>query len=156
MDLTLSHRFEIYIERQLARRGVNLGLYYGRDQQYTQGENDLGIEIKRDIKSRETGNLYIEYAERLNQDGEWVSSGIFKDDNSNYFLIGDIDEYWIFKRNDLEDLYKAIVNNGGRLHNGCKKVEAIGGTSLGYIIPKSITNNMSLSLDQLVEIISHQ
>jgi len=150
-NLTLSHRYEVFIERQLKQRGINLGLYYGRDEQYNKGENELGIEIKRDIKSRETGNLYIEYAERLNPYGDWVASGIFKDDNTNYFLVGDIDECWILRRCELEALYNEIDRNGGRLRDGCRRVEAARGTSLGFIIPKAVANNMSLNLDELVE-----
>lgn len=149
-NLTLSHRFEVFIERQLEQRGIDLGLYYDREEQYNHGENALGIEIKRDIKSRETGNLYIEYAERLNAYGDWVASGIFKDDNTNYFLIGDIDGFWILEKRELEDLYNLIDRNGGKLRNGCRMVRAARGTSLGFIIPKNVADNMSLSLDQLV------
>ena len=78
-----------------------MGLYYGKDEQYYKGESELGIEIKRDIKASETGNLYIEYEERLRNRGQWVKSGILKDDNTKYFIIGDIGQYWILSKEQL-------------------------------------------------------
>ena len=57
-NLTLSHRFEIFIDTKFKNEGVDIGLYYGRSGQH-QGECKLGIEIKRDMKSKETGNLYF-------------------------------------------------------------------------------------------------
>lgn len=150
-NLTLSHRFEVYIESLFASRGIELGLYYGKDDQYNQGETKLGIEIKRDIKSKETGNLYIEYAERLNSYGEWVDSGIFKEDNTRYFLIGDIDKFWILDKLDLIDLYHEISQSEfNRLENGCRFVKAGRGTSLGYIIPKDVVNQICIEFEDLV------
>lgn len=42
-NLTKSHRFEIYIEKLLEHHGIQLGLYYSREEQYQKGENELGI-----------------------------------------------------------------------------------------------------------------
>lgn len=148
-NLTLSHRFEVYIDKMLEQRGITLVLFYSKDEQYNQGENALGIEIKRDIKSWETGNLYIEYAERLNPYGEWVASGIFKKDNTKYFLIGDIGRFHILRKSDLLKIYELIKANGFNEYKGIKLVKARRGTSLGFIIPIEIANKMSLSLDQL-------
>ncbi len=86
----------------------------------------------------------------MNPYGKWVASGIFKDDNTRYFLIGEISEFWILRRVELEQLYNTIENNGGRIPNGCRRVEAARGTSLGYIIPKAVANDMSLSIEELV------
>ena len=152
-NLTLSHRFEIFIERKFQDKGINLGLFYGREEQYNKGENELGIEIKRDMMAADTGNLYIEYMERLNPNGDWVLSGIFKKDNTNYFLIGDINKFWILRKIDLKELYLKIEENGGRLENGCRIVEARRGTSKGFLLPTGLADKKTLSLDKLIEII---
>jgi hypothetical protein len=151
-NLTLSHRFEVYIEKILEQKyNIPLGLYYSKEDQYNQGENELGIEIKRDICSWETGNLYIEYEERLNPKGKWVPSGIFKKDNTHYFLIGDIGRYYIIRKKDLLELYEIITKNHGKPYNGIELKEARRGTSLGFIIPLETADKISISLDKLAQ-----
>lgn len=150
-NLTLSHRFEIYIDCEFKNRGIDIGLYYGRYGQHN-GECEAGIEIKRDIKSKETGNLYIEYAERHYNNGPWVDSGIFKKDNTKYFLTGNIEEYYILNKQELKNLYEKVEKSNGKLNDGCKVVMAKRGTSKGFIIPKSVASKLSMSLDELVNI----
>ena len=54
-------------------------------------------EIKRDGKFRETGNLYIETAEKSHPDKyEFIPSGIMRQDNSWLFVIGDEKTIYIF------------------------------------------------------------
>ncbi len=148
-NLTASHRFEKYIERMFEERGIDLGLYYGMNGQYDQGETALGIEIKRDMRLVETGNAYIEYQERLNNYGEWINSGILKVDNSRYFLLGDIDGFYIFRRHDLLDLYVRLIE-GNQVPNGVRLVGATRGTSLGFLIPRAVANGLSLTIDNVV------
>lgn len=148
-NLTLSHRFEIYIDCKFKNIGIDIGLYYGKDGQHN-GECEFGIEIKRDIMSKKTGNLYIEYQERHYVTGDWVYSGIFKNDNTKYFLAGDIDGYWILEKKALIDLYNEIKMNNDSLSNGCRLVGARRGTSLGFIIPKNVADTMSLDINDLI------
>lgn len=75
-QLNKSHRFEVYVDYLFRQSGYDIGLFYGKNQQYRQGETAAGIEIKCDMKLQETGNVYIEYQERITKDGEWVDSGI--------------------------------------------------------------------------------
>ncbi|NRY63828.1 hypothetical protein [Clostridium beijerinckii] len=82
--------------------------------------------------------------------GPWVYSGIFKSDNTRYFLTGDIDIYWILSKDDLIKLYDKIDSNGGCLINGCRLVKAQRETSLGFIIPKSVADKMSLDINNLI------
>ena len=77
-NLTLSHRFDIYIDCMFKRQRLDIGLYYGRDLQYS-GENAEGIEIKRDMMVPKTGNLYIAYEERhCAGASSWVVSDVYK------------------------------------------------------------------------------
>ena len=64
-NLTESHRFELYVACIFKHYGFDIGLYYGKDEQYA-GESRAGIEIKYDKESLKTRNIYIEYKERLN------------------------------------------------------------------------------------------
>ena len=68
-------------------------------------ENKLGIEIKRDGKFRKTKNLYIETAEKSSPDRpSFVPSGIYRDDNSWLYAIGDEETLWIFAKKYLKSL----------------------------------------------------
>jgi hypothetical protein len=85
-QLTESHRFEVFVDTLFRQHGFDIGLYYGREQQYS-GETRVGIEIKLDKKLKETKNVYIEYQERMCRDGEWVNSGILKSDNTKMIFL---------------------------------------------------------------------
>lgn len=150
-NLTLSHRFEVYIAELFKRRNIDIGLFYSKEHQYREGENKLGIEIKRDIMSLKTRNLYIEYKERRRANGPWVESGILKSDNTNYFLIGDFDEFYILKKRTLLDIYHDMQTNQGKNYPAVRLKQARRGTSLGFIIPIRLAKKWSLSIDHVVE-----
>lgn len=62
-----------------------------------QGENREGVEIKLDRLHHRYGNLYIETKEKSNPDNpDMVKSGIWRDDNTQWFLIGDTHEAFVF------------------------------------------------------------
>lgn len=100
---------------------------------YDLGETKVGIEIKCDKRSEETGNYYIEYQERLNNYGKWVDSGIIKNDNTKYYFYGVVNHYAIFPRNRLMEYYDKIVVKNIPVP-GCRKVQI--GTSKGFLISK--------------------
>ena len=72
----------------------------------------LGAEIKNDERFRQTGNLYIEVAEKSNPDKlNYTPSGIMRADNSWLYVIGDIKTVWIFSTKYLvmlKDRYSKI------------------------------------------------
>ena len=121
-NLEDSHRFEVYAEWVFRQYGIDIGLFYSRQQQYEVGETRAGIEIKHDKKSQETGNYYFEYMERLTAQGSWVESGLLKKDNTRYYFYGVIGDYLILPKDRLMDYYRRIV-----LENdppaGCRKAE---------------------------------
>jgi len=79
----------------------------GREQQY-QGETDEGVEIKFDQNIYEyfkKGRLYIETHEKADANNqEYASSGIYRNDNSVYYLIGNYNEWWIFNKEVLQKI----------------------------------------------------
>lgn len=99
-----SGKFEEFIKEEFLKYGIDIGFYYGKEQYI--GENKLGIEIKNDKIVKNTGNIYIEYQERHTQVDIWTNSGILKEDNSKYWLIGDFDNYYIISKETLVDIFK--------------------------------------------------
>lgn len=78
------------------------------------GESVCGVEIKFDDRFAETGNLYIETAEKAYpRDGAYVPSGIYRSDNSWLYVIGNFDTIFIFAKNLLQGMqqrgkYRAV------------------------------------------------
>ena len=104
----IGHKFELWVEKEIKKYDVDLGMYY--DDRQFQGENALGLEIKHDSKLAETGNVYIEYEALSKDESKFIKGGILKDDNSKYWLIGTEEEYYIFYKDDLLKIYKQVQN----------------------------------------------
>lgn len=146
-NLEDSHRFEVYAEHVFKSYGLDIGLFYGKSQQYYIGETKVGIEIKCDKRSEKTGNYYIEYQERLNDYGEWVNSGILKEDNTKYYFYGVVNNYAIFRRDDLMEYYEKIVIQRNP-PVACRMVQIR--TSKGFIIPKTEAEKIRLNPSTVV------
>lgn len=129
----IGHKFELWVEKECAKYGVDLGMYY--DDRQFRGENKLGLEIKHDSKLSETGNVYIEYLALNKDETKFIKGGILKEDNSIYWLIGTEKEYYIFYKNDLLKLYKNIMDGSYRSDWGYRKAERR--TSKGMIIKRA-------------------
>ena len=51
-------------------------------------------------------NVYVEYAEKSKASNyDFVNSGILKNDNTRFFLIGTEEKFWIFQKNRLIEIY---------------------------------------------------
>ena len=151
-QLESSHSFEVVIDCEFKDRGIDIGLYYGRDAQYS-GESDAGIEIKFDKRSQETNNFYIEYQERMWNTGSWVDSGILKDDNSRFFLYGTMSGYVIFKRETLLDFYERLMD-GERIPGIILVREQQHQTSKGFILKPEVWQDITLSVDQVISLLA--
>lgn len=116
-------QFQDYVTCELYKRGIIVVGYSSRRYQNLCGENLLGAEIKRDGRFRETGNLYIEIAEKSHPDKDaFIDSGIKRQDNSWLFVIGDEKTIYMFSTKYLQMLchrYKCVAGN----------------TSKGYLMP---------------------
>lgn len=89
--------FQDVVTEALYHRGIVVVGYASRVFQNKRGENMFGAEIKNDAMFRQTGNLYIEVAEKSHPDKpKYTPSGIMRADNSWLFVIGDIKTVWIF------------------------------------------------------------
>jgi hypothetical protein len=95
---------------------------------YHRGENRLGVEFKYDHRWRDTGNFYIETAEKARpRQGDYVPAGIFRNDNTWLWVQGDRDEVWVFYK------HKLMALNADRRFE--RRSSA---TSEGYLLPLSI------------------
>lgn len=122
-QLEVGQEFQVWVETEFKKYGVDIGIFNDSEGQFS-GECKLGIEIKNDAKSLETGNTYFEIKERLKGTGEWVDSGVCKEDNSKYYLIGYPEKYYIFVKSDIVAFYESIkerLTNGGWIEE-CKYV----------------------------------
>lgn len=137
----IGHKFELFVEQECKRYGVDLGMYY--DDRQFKGENELGLEIKHDGKLAETGNVYIEYLALNKDESEFINGGILKEDNSKYWLIGTEEEYYIFYKKDLLKIYENIIQD--QKEWGCKKAERR--TSKGIIISRERCQKTMISDD---------
>ncbi|MBR1592941.1 MAG: hypothetical protein IJ666_08015 [Ruminococcus sp.] len=149
-QLQKGHEFEVWAEEEFKKYGIDIGSYNDEKGQFS-GENKAGIEIKHDMRFKETGNLYIEYKERLRSSQPWVNGGILKDDNTKYWLIGDTNRYFIFEKQALIGIYQRLANN--ETVSGCKMTaEKQNGTSMGFIMNMQASRKILFagSIDEFV------
>ena len=107
--------------------GLAVVQYTSRPYQQAVGESRTGVEIKHDKRYRQTGNLYIETAEKaVPRPGPYAPSGIFRDDNSWLYVIGDYDVLFVFAKR----LLRALAASGRY-----RAVELATGTSRGFLVP---------------------
>lgn len=86
-----------------SKSGRGLSFYMNEDQFH--GETEEKIEIKYDDVYKYTRNLWIEYAEKQ-EDSPWFkSSGIHKEDDVKYYLQGDYQEFFVFYKKDLQNIF---------------------------------------------------
>ncbi|MFV8362987.1 hypothetical protein ACNQGO_06305 [Flavobacterium sp. ZT3P35] len=137
---------------------LEIGQYLTPEGQYDLGENALGIEIKNDTLIAKYGNVYIEYQEKSKSSNSvFINSGILKNDNSIYFLIGTIDAFYIFKKKRLlEIFFEEIENNKKGIFSkrGIKFKEIA--TSKGFAYPVKNAISDTISIDLMVEEIKSQ
>lgn len=95
--------FEQYVCREMLRRyGISIHVHDRKQDQYEIGESLEGYEIKFDDITATTGRLWIEIEEKASpRPGDYVRSGIFRRDNSKYYIIGDYDLFFVFWKEEL-------------------------------------------------------
>ena len=108
--------------------GWNLNCYVSLKWNIEKGESLSRIEIKNDRQMKSTGNLYIEIAEK-DKNGNFVPSGIFRQDNTLLWWVGDYKRAFLISKRLLKAIYYKV---------NFKKVETE--TSQGFLIPISYIN----------------
>jgi hypothetical protein len=110
---------------------IIIGAYSSSKYQNEHGESMSGIEIKHDMLMKNTGNLYIEVAEKSNANlPDYTPSGIMRNDNTWLYLIGDYEQAFLFSKHQLKTLYADERNYSIR---GIRKKQTP--TSIGFVYP---------------------
>lgn len=117
--------YQDFVVEKLYEIGLPIISYSSKKYQCMLGENKCGFEIKFDDKIKETGNIYIETNEKSDPaNKEYVSSGIYRNDNTWLYIIGNYEKIYIFPK-------KYLI----MFHEKLKFKEVQTPTSKGFLIP---------------------
>jgi len=106
--------FQDFCSIQFAKIGIPITNFSSKKYQLEKGENMQGYEFKFDKKFRKTGNFWIETEERSNINKEYIKSGINRNDNTIFYVIGDYSGVYLMQKKVLifiQGHYKIIENN---------------------------------------------
>lgn len=100
--------FEDFVHDLLWKRGIGFVQFRSTVFQYERGENTGGVETKFDAKFSQTGNLYIEIAEKADPSRpRYTESGIYRSDNGWLYAIGDYSRVFVFSKTMLKLLHES-------------------------------------------------
>jgi len=93
------------------------------------GESKTGAEIKHDETFARSGNLWIEIEEKARpRPGPYASAGIYRNDNTWLYIIGNYDHVFIFQKTLLQ-----ILHRSGK----CRVIENNTQTSRGFLLTEA-------------------
>jgi len=118
--------YQDFIQRWFAKNmGLNFTIFSSKKYQNEYGESLQGIEIKYDMLYEKTGNIYIETGEKAQpRDGNYYQSGIYREDNTWLYIIGNYEKCYVFSKKQLRTIfekgiyYKKIENNNTMTSTG--------------------------------------
>ncbi|KAA8731240.1 hypothetical protein F4V57_13100 [Acinetobacter qingfengensis] len=152
--LQQAFEFENFIAHKLQQEyGINIEPYLTPQGQYDLGENKLGIEIKNDQLIKKYKNIYIEYAEKARaSNANYIPSGILKKDNTRFFLIGDEQKFWIFRKSRLLEIYYEEIRYQQQQQRSRRKIQfKQKETSKGFVYPVIAAQHEAISFEQMVQ-----
>ena len=133
-------QYQDFVTEKLYEKGILTITYASKKYQIKYGENKAGIEIKFDDKCKRTGNLYIEISEKSNKNNPYfVDSGIYRDDNTWLFIIGDYSNIYILSKIQLQ-----------KVHREKKFIEINNETSNGFLLPISYAKEQALIIKEIL------
>lgn len=122
--LKMGNEYEDYIDRLLKANGVYIGLYQTKEEQYNIGESQKGVEIKYNSRFTELKSVYVEVTECTKDGNKHVLSGILRNDNTRWMLMGDYKHAVMFDKGELAVIYLS----------GCCTVIKPHNTSTGFVM----------------------
>lgn len=110
--------FQDFVAEKLIKElGIPITLYGSKKNQFSMGENIQGVEIKYDARSTgdctyynnaATNTIAIEIAEKTKRENfKWVDSGIYRNDNSWLYIVGNYMQFWIFGKSTLRIMHQS-------------------------------------------------
>lgn len=124
-NLAAAIGFEEFVSDTLMHeRKIIACVYRSRHYQTMHGESVTGVEVKLDMKFRDSGRLFIETAERHHEFAEERPSGPYHDSAPWLMAIGDYSTFWLFGTSTLRNIYES---------GNCE--ERTTNTSRGFLLP---------------------
>jgi len=135
-NLRLGQEFQDFAVQQLYKAGIVVVGYSSFKYQTEVGENVNGYEIKFDNRMSETGNVYFESGEKTNpNNSEYIASGIFRNDNTWMYVIGNYKIIYLCAKKSLRIFYeRALERKRNKLNTIARFKETP--TSQGMILPQ--------------------
>jgi len=124
--LTEGLQFQDFCACEFAKIGIPITNFSSKKYQMEKGENLQGYEFKFDRSFRKTGNLWIELKERADVKREYINSGICRNDNTMFYVMGDYGGVYLMQKTVLRVMRKQY-----------KEIENTMKTSIGYLLPIS-------------------
>ena len=106
-ELEESARFQDYVADLLYDIGIPINLYTSYKYQVEKGESRAGVEIKLDKQMKK--NIYIEIAERHSTNEQFVASGVMRNDNTLFYVIGNYEHIRMFSKKQLQILVRSNI-----------------------------------------------
>lgn len=117
-SLQIGMEFQDFVVSKLIKElGMPITLYGSKKFQFNYGENFQGVEIKYDARStgdktyydnEATNNVAIEIMEKSDKNKlNWIPSGIYRNDNSWLYIVGNYNQFWIFGKSILKLLHES-------------------------------------------------
>ena len=105
--LTVGEKYQNFIADEVKKRfGYEIHFYTSKIEQYLIGESKEGFEIKLDARCTGAGRLSIEVGEKTKISiFGFTPSGIFRSDNTKFYVQGNYVIAWIFYKSDLQQFY---------------------------------------------------
>ena len=142
--------FQDWIQKKLLHHGLIVMLNTSEKYQKDIGESLSGIEIKKDTRFKETGNLFIEVAEKSDPlYPNYIPSGIYRNDNSWLYCIGDYQEVFLLPKKILQILYEDKINNKPGTEWRGIETRTIA-TSKGMLLPINYAEKANIILKHIV------
>jgi hypothetical protein len=108
VQLEKGREYEDFVRNEFSKRGLFFLCHQSRKWQYERGDTSAGIEIKQDTIFSRTQQLWIEVEEKRHPDNpHFVKAGIYRDDGSYLYAIGDRSKIFLFGSKQLRRLHRA-------------------------------------------------
>lgn len=98
--------FQDFVVSEFNKWGFYIQLHASRLYQFNKGESVQRVEIKLDRECVKYDHLSIEVQERKNNMGSWVNSGIYRKDETIFYIQGNTEVLYMFLRRDLVKWHK--------------------------------------------------
>lgn len=108
--------FQDWIVHEFGKIGFYIQLHASKRYQFDRGESVQRVEIKLDNRCTDTGRISIEVGERTALDKQWVKSGIYRNDNSIFYVVGNYQRAYLFDKRVL--LRYHMEKRGGQYEEG--------------------------------------